>query len=154
MELVIFRLADKEYGANIGQIRQVIRMREVTPVPDSAPFVEGVISLHGKVIPLVNLRKKMGISTKEPSRWSRIMVTSLDGNLIGVVVDTVSDVISLEKAAITPPDDILKDASYLEGVAKFANRLILVVDIEKLLTKDDRIGIDEVHKKVAIRKKN
>ncbi|MCX5679990.1 MAG: chemotaxis protein CheW [Candidatus Omnitrophica bacterium] len=154
MELVIFRLADKEYGADIRQIRQVIRMREVTPVPDSAAFVEGVISLHGKVIPLVSLRKKMGVSAEKPSRWSRIIVTTLDSNLIGVVVDTVSDVISVETASITPPDDVLKNASYLEGVAKLFNRLILIVNIEKLLTKDDRIGIDEVHKKVEIRKRS
>ncbi len=82
------------------------------------------------------------------------MITTLDGNMIGVVVDTVSDVISIEAAAITPPDDVLKDAFYLKGVAKLSNRLILVVDIEKLLTKDDRQGINEVHNKVEIRKKS
>lgn len=153
MELVIFRLADKEYGADIRQVRQVIRMREVTPIPDSAPFVEGVISLHGKVMPLLSLRKKMGISSEKPSRLNRIIVTTLDNNLIGAVVDTVSDVISVEAASITPPDDVLKDAVYLQGVAKIAHRLILVVDIEKLLTKDDRKSIGEVHKKVEIRKR-
>lgn len=153
MNLVIFRMADKEYGADLKQVRQVIRMREVTPVPDAAGFVEGVISLKGRVVPLINLYKKMGLTGQKASSWNRIMITELEGSPIGVLVDTVSDVISIEPAAITAPDDVLKDAGYLSGVARLDNRLVLVVDMEKLLGGEDRNSINEVHKRVELKKK-
>ncbi len=153
MDLVIFKVAEKEYGADLRQIRQVIRMREVVKVPDAGASVEGVISLHGKVVPLVSLRRKMGAEAKEISRWSRIMVTEMDSNPIGVVVDTVLGVVSIEAGSITPPDDVLKNAVYLTGVARLDKRLVLVVDIEKLLSREDKDGLKEVHKKVEIRKR-
>jgi len=152
MDLVIFKVAEKEYGADLTQIRQVIRMREVTRVPDAGFSVEGVISLRGKVVPLVSLRKKMGAEAKDISRWSRIMVTEMDGNPIGVVVDTVLGVVSVESGSITPPDEVLKDAGYLTGVARLDKRLVLVIDIEKLLSREDKNGLKEVHKKVEVRK--
>jgi purine-binding chemotaxis protein CheW len=154
MELVIFKVAEKEYGADLKQIRQVIRMREVTQIPDAAKSVEGVISLRGRVVPLVSLRKKMGAEEKEISRWSRIIVTETDSAPVGVVVDTVLGVVTLEPGSITPPDEVLKDAGYLTGVARLDKRLILVIDIEKLLSLEDKDGIRKVHSRVEVKKKD
>ena len=128
-------------------------MREIIQVPDAAKSVEGVISLHGKVVPLVSLRKKMGAEAKEISRWSRIMVTEMDQSPVGVVVDTVLGVVSIEPGLITPPDEVLKDAVYLTGVARLDKRLILVIDIGKLLSREDKDGLKEVHKRVEVKKK-
>ena len=154
MELVIFKVAEKEYGADLKQVRQVIRMREVTQIPDAAKSVEGVISLRGRVVPLVSLRKKMGAEEKEISRWSRIIVTETDSAPVGVVVDTVLGVVTLEPGSITPPDEVLKDAGYLTGVARLDKRLILVIDIEKLLSLEDKDGIRKVHSRVEVKKKD
>jgi len=163
MKIIAFVINNKEYGVDLAQAREVIRMREFTPVPDASEFVEGVISLRGKVIPLISLRKKFGIEEKGASKSSRIIITQVDstsaGNgandhLTGVVVDKVTDVISVEPGDITPPDELLKKAKYFVGVAKIANRLILLIDIGKMLSGKAETSIKEVHKLVEIRRKD
>ena len=153
MKFTIFTLADKEYGVNISQVREVIRMRQITPVPEASDFVEGVISLRGKVAPVISLRKKLGLEEKKLSETNRIIVTEINGHALGVIVDNVTDVISLEAGEITPPDEVLKKAKYLIGVGKAGKRLILVADMQKLLTGEDKTKIGKVEKRVLVRKK-
>ena len=153
MKVTIFKLADKEYGISIEQIREVIRMKEVTPVPDSAEFVEGVIILRGKVVPLVNLRKKLGLPDIEISRHNRIIVTQINSYSVGVIADSVSDVIFFNEVNITPPDELLKEADYLIGVGKIGERLVLIADMEKLLIDKGGRDIKNIYNRVEIRKK-
>ena len=153
MNLVLFKIADKEYGVDIKQVLQVIRMKAPVRVPEAAQFVEGVITVGGKVVPLVNLRKKMGLSSEVFTKSGRILLTETEGHLIGVMVDSVTDVIAVERGSITPPDDILKDARYLLGVVKLGNRLILAADMAKVLNADERTSINDVRGRVEIRKK-
>ncbi|MDD5432524.1 MAG: chemotaxis protein CheW [Candidatus Omnitrophica bacterium] len=154
MDIAIFKIADKEYGVDIKQVRHVIRMKEIVTIPDSADFVEGVISLRGKVIPLLNLRKKFSLKSENSKKENRIIITQIKEHLIGVLVDEVLNVANIEHGAITPPDKFLKDASYLTGVIKIGNRLILLIDFEKILSVDDETGIKNVHERVEVRKKN
>jgi purine-binding chemotaxis protein CheW len=153
MKVVIFTVKGKEYGVDIANVRQVIRMKEIVPVPDAADFVEGVICLRTKVVPVVNLSKKLGMKDDRPDRWARIIVTQLEGHTIGVVVDMVTDVITIDPASISAPDDVLKDAGYLIGVAKIGPRLILIADIDKLLSADERTSIEKVSDRVEVKKK-
>lgn len=153
MKTMIFSIADKEYGVDIAQVREVVRMRQVTPVPDAAEFVEGVISLRSKVIPLISLRKKLGFEATQISQPSRIIVTQINGHRIGVIVDGVSDVIAIEQGAITPPDEVLKEARYLVGVARVTKRLILVIDIERLLTEDTKTTISDIEGRIEVRRR-
>jgi len=154
MVLVTFKLADKEYALDIGQVCEIIRMREIISIPDSADFVEGVMNLRGKVIPLISLRKKFGLEHLDSNRLSRIIISQLkNGHFMGVVVDAVSDVITLHSSDITPPDDVLKKAKYLIGVGRIGKRLILIADIEKLLTAREITGIKEVHGRVQIKRR-
>ena len=154
MKIVIFKLEDKEYGVEIEQIREVIRMKEFTPVPDAAEFVEGVIILRGEVVPLISLRKKLSLCEVKSSKQNRILVTEIDSHSIGVVVDSVSDVVVFDEASITSPDDLLKEANYLIGVGRIGERLILIVDIKKLLEDKGKEGIKEIYNRVEIRKKD
>jgi len=154
MKLAIFTLVEKEYGVDIKDVKKVIRMRKITPVPDTAAYVEGVMSLRGVVVPLINLRKKLGLETKDMTRLNRIIVTDIKGKSVGVIVDGVSDVLSVGDESITPPDEVLKGAGYLTGVARIGKRLILLVDIRKFLAGEAAKSIEKVHSRVEVRKKS
>jgi len=153
MKLTVFTLADKEYGVDISQVREVIRMKEITPVPDTAEFVEGVISLRGHVVPIISLRKKLGLEEKPTTSTNRIIISRPGNHFVGVIVDSVTDVISIEGGDITPPNEVLQKAKYLVGVAKLGERLILVADMEKLLSSKDRTVIGKVEKRIEVRKR-
>jgi purine-binding chemotaxis protein CheW len=153
MKTVIFDLAGKEYGIDIKQVREVIRLRKIVPVPDAAAFVEGVISLRGKVVTLVNLRKKLNLPAKEIDRSVRI-ITEIGANTIGMIADGVSGVIDIGQENITSPDEALKGAKYLTGIAKVNNRIILLADIQQLLSGEDKTGIDDVFARVEVHKKS
>ncbi|RPI97093.1 MAG: purine-binding chemotaxis protein CheW [Spirochaetales bacterium] len=153
MKSVIFTLGDKEYGVDISEVREVIRLRPITRIPDTADFVEGVISLRGKVVPLINLRVRLGMDKTVLPKTGRIIITRVDSHSVGVIVDSVADVVSLDQASVTPPDEMLKDAEYLVGVARIGERLIIMTDIGKLLRGDIGSHIKKVHDRVEIRKK-
>ncbi len=133
MKLVAFRSADKKYAVNIKQVHEVIRMREITAIPEAARFVEGIINLRGRIITVISLGKKHGLQKLKPPKKTRIIIAKLNSRLIGVIVDEVSDVITLKAGDITPPDEALKKAGYLIGMAKIAQDLILILDLKKLL---------------------
>lgn len=152
MKILIFSIGDKDYGADIAQVREVIRMRKVTPVPETADFVEGVISLRGRVIPLVNLRKKLGMKALEvPS--NRIVVTTIQNHWTGILVDQVKAVMTFKPEDITQPDEVLKNAAYLKGVAKWEGRLVLLVDLNGFLRGEESVGLQKVQERVEIKKK-
>jgi len=152
MKILIFSIGDKDYGAEISQVREVIRMRKVTPVPEAAAFVEGVISLRGRVIPLINLRKKLGMKSQEVTS-NRIVVTTIQNHWTGIVVDQVKTVMTLKPEDITQPDEVLKNAGYLTGVAKWEGRLVLLVDLNGFLRGEESEGLRKVQERVEIKKK-
>ena len=154
MKVVVFSAGDKEYAVNIENIREVIRMRKVVPIPEAPDFVEGVINLRGKVVTLISLRKKYNLEEPDKNVTGRVLITEIDDHLMGIVVEKVADVISLDDADISPPEEILKKAKYLVGVGKVGKRLILIMDMEKLLTSRDKKSIKTVGKMVEIRKKD
>ena len=152
MKTLVFSVADKQYGVNILQVREVVRMRQVTPVPDVAAFIEGVISLRGKVIPLINLRKKLGFPAQADAS-NRIVVTRVQANWVGVVVDKVKDVVTFQPEEITQPDDMLKSARYLKGVVNLDSNLVLIVDIAGMLMDDEQASLQKVQERVEVKKK-
>lgn len=154
MKIAIFTVNGKDYGVDISGVQQVIRMRTIVPVPDAADFVEGVISLRDKVIPVVSLSRKLGIKDEKPGRWSRIIIARIEGHLMGIVVDAVTDVITIDPASMSEPDEVLKDAGYLIGVAKLGNRLILIADMDRLLSVDEKASIKTVSGRVEVKKRS
>lgn len=153
VRLLSFILAEKEYAISIESVREVRRIKGVTPVPQALDFIEGVVSLRGKVVPIVNLRKKLGFPTTATSVFSKVIITEAHNHTLGIIVDNIIGVISLEESNVEPPDELLNRAEYLIGVGKVNKRLVLIVDIEKLLSGAERSGIAEIHKKVELRKK-
>ena len=134
-QLVIFDLAEETYGVDIGSVREIIRMQEITKVPRTPEFVEGVINLRGKVIPVIDLRKRFGFRKTEATKDTRIVVVDIGGTDIGVVVDAVTEVLRLSADAVEPPTGVITtaDSDYLLGIAKLETRLIILLDLQQAL---------------------
>ena len=135
LQLVVFDLAEETYGVDIGSVREIIRIQEITKVPRTPDFVEGVINLRGKVIPVIDLRKRFGFLSTEHTKDTRIVVVDINGNDIGVVVDAVTEVLRLSADSVEPPTGAITtaDSDYLLGIAKLETRLIILLDLQKAL---------------------
>lgn len=134
LQLVTFKLGGEEYGIDILRVQEINRMTVITAMP-KAPFsVEGVINLRGKVIPVINLRKRFGLAMKEFDYQSRIIVIDA-GSTVGLIVDSVSEVLRISSDTIEPPSLVTTGtgSEYIMGIGKLEDRLIIVLDIEKLL---------------------
>ena len=151
--LLSFLLAEKEYAVSIDSVREVRRVKAVTPVPQAMDFIEGVVSLKGKVVPIIDLRRKLGIPGTRQTTLNRVIITETSNHILGIAVDSVIGVTNIKDSDIEPPDEVLKKAGYLSGVGKSGKRLILIMDITKLLSEEEATGITTVRGKVEIRKR-
>jgi purine-binding chemotaxis protein CheW len=144
VHLVTFNLGE-EYGVPISQVQEIVRVGGITTVPNSPVFMEGVINLRGRVLPVLNLRKRLGLSEKKISHASRIVVTEIGNKIIGLLVDAVSHVIKIPQESVEPaPEEVLEiDTDYITGVGKLAESMIIMLDLEKLLRRD-KLEINEV----------
>jgi purine-binding chemotaxis protein CheW len=135
LQLVSFNIGQEEFGLGIQSIQEINRMVEITRVPNSPEFVSGVINLRGKVIPIINLRKRFGFPPKENDRNTRIIVVELSGMVVGFVVDSVSEVLRIPKNITEPPPSIVAGigSEYITAVAKLDNRLLILLDLERVL---------------------
>ena len=139
-QLVVFDLANEVYGMDIGVVLEIIRMQEITKVPRTPEFVEGIINLRGKIIPVVDLRKRFSLPVTDETADNRIVVVDIDGQGIGMVVDAVAEVMRINSGSIEPPSEaiITQESDYLLGIAKLDDRLIILLDMNKLLLKEER----------------
>jgi purine-binding chemotaxis protein CheW len=135
LQLVSFTIGQEEFGLDIQSIQEINRMVEITRVPNSPEFVIGVINLRGKVIPIIDLRKRFGFPPKESDKNTRIIVVELGNMVVGFVVDTVREVIRIPKNITEPPPAIIAGigSEYIVSVAKLENRLLIILDVERLL---------------------
>ena len=135
-QLVIFRLGDDYFAMLISSVNEIIRLQKITPVPKAPPFVEGVTSLRGRVIPVIDLRKRFGIAPREGSHMARIIVADHEGKLIGMIVDGVDEVLTVPTDAIEPPDEMVVsvDSEFLAGIVRLDERLIILLDQEQVLS--------------------
>ncbi len=140
VQLVSFTLGEEEYGIDILRVQEINRMMEITHVPKCAYFVEGVVNLRGKVIPVLDLRKRFGLKA-ENTKETRIIVVDINGKMVGLIVDSVSEVLRLPKETIDPTPPVIStsvDAQCIKGVGKLEDRLIIILDIEKFLTEEEK----------------
>jgi purine-binding chemotaxis protein CheW len=135
LQLVTFTLEKEEYAVDILSVQEINRITEITRVPNAPDYVEGVINLRGKVIPVVNLRKKFGLDTKETDESSRVIIMDIQGVTYGLVVDSVSEVLRIPSNIVEPPPPMASSMSsmFIKGIAKLENRLIILIDIDKFL---------------------
>lgn len=145
-QLVVFDLGSESYGVDIGKVREIIRMQEITAIPQTSDFVEGMINLRGMVIPVVDLSRRFGLPPRERTDESRTVVVDISGHSIGMVVDAVREVLRISSDAIEPPSAAIKTdgSSYLLGIAKVGDRLIILLDLEQVLNTTDWDAIEEL----------
>jgi purine-binding chemotaxis protein CheW len=133
--LTTFFLDREEYGVDVRQVQEIRRMSEVTSVPRAPDFIRGVINLRGRILPVLDLKRKLGLGEVEPGRATRIVVVRVKERLLGLLVDGASQVLRVEVSRIEPPPEevVEKGGDYIRGVAKLDDRLIILVDLERLL---------------------
>ena len=136
--LVTFNLGE-EYGVQIRQVQEIVRVEGITRVPNSPSYMEGVINLRGRVLPVLNLRKRLKLAGADIGREARIVVTEVGDKVIGLLVDAVSQVIKVASEAVeSTPEEVLEvDTDYITGVAKVRERLIILLDLERLLRREN-----------------
>ncbi|MDI3316171.1 MAG: chemotaxis protein CheW [Bacillota bacterium] len=139
-QVVVLELDGQAYGADIGSVREVLAFQPVTRVPQAPSFVLGVINLRGRIIPVIDLRRRLGLAAAEPGPLSRIVVVEDGDELIGMLVDGVSEVLQVPADRIDPPGELVRgeDASFLRGVARLEDRLIIFLALERVLDAHQR----------------
>jgi purine-binding chemotaxis protein CheW len=135
LHLLTFTLDREEFGIPVTQVREVIRVSEITRVPQAPAHVRGVANLRGRILAIVELRSRLGLEPAEPTPRSRVVVVEVRGRVLGLLVDAVSQVTKVPEPALAPaPDEVVSaDADYLTGVARWQSRLIILLDLEKAL---------------------
>jgi purine-binding chemotaxis protein CheW len=138
--LATFLLSREEYGVDVRLVQEIIRVTEITPVPRAPESIKGVINLRGRVIPVLDLKRKLGLGDVEPDKRARIVVVRLRDRLIGLLVDAASQVLKVPVSSVDPaPDAVLEiDADFIRGVAKLPDRLIILVDLLRILAPELR----------------
>jgi purine-binding chemotaxis protein CheW len=137
LQLVGFKLENEEYGVDILRVKEIIKMIKLTPIPNAPDYIEGVINLRGKIIPVVDIRRKMGMNKKEIDKNSRIIVVELNDKTLGFIVDEVSEVLRIPKSITEPPPSEIiggVDSNYIISVAKLEERLLTLLDLEKIFS--------------------
>jgi purine-binding chemotaxis protein CheW len=139
LQLVSFRLAQEEYGIEITKVQEIILMGEITRVPQTPDYIKGLINLRNTVIPIVDLRLRFGLTQEETSDETRIMVVNVQGKTIGIIVDAVSEVLRISPEQIAPPPPTVAGLGqeYLTGLVKLDKRLLILLDIDKILTEEE-----------------
>ncbi|MCS7304909.1 MAG: chemotaxis protein CheW [Thermoguttaceae bacterium] len=134
LQLVSFRLGPEEYGIEITKVQEIILMGEITRLPQTPPYIKGLINLRSTVIPIVDLRLRFGLPPQDPTEETRIMVINVRGKTIGIIVDAVNEVLRISKDQIVPPPPTVSGVGreYLSGLVKLENRLLILLDIENL----------------------
>jgi purine-binding chemotaxis protein CheW len=144
-QIVVFKLAEQTYGVDIGAVAEIIRMESITRVPRAPEFVEGVINLRGRIIPVIDLRKRFGLPEGEQTRQSRIIIVEIGGMTIGMIVDAVLEVLRIPAETIEPPPAVVDgvDVAYLRGIALWEERMIILLNLQKILYEKEREALEE-----------
>jgi purine-binding chemotaxis protein CheW len=143
-QLVVFKVGAEEFAVDILLTKEIVVPREITPVPDTENFVEGVMNLRGNLIPVIDLRKRLRVRATMTAREQRIVIANIDERTAGLIVDGASEVIRVSDDMVEPPPDVLSEigADYVEGVINLKNRFITLIDLKKALSMDILVELD------------
>jgi len=135
LQIVGFQVGNETYGVPIAALHEIVRVPEITAVPDAPEYMEGVINLRGKIVSVIDLRKRFGVKEMGANRRNRILVVEFNGRLSGLIVDSASEVLKIAATDIEPPPAVLQEGgmSCVTGLGKYKGRLIMLLDTTKLL---------------------
>ncbi len=145
MHIVGFRIGKETFGVPIALVHEIVRVPQITAVPDAPACVEGVINLRGRIISVVDLRKRFGEKDSSRNKKNRILVAEVDGKLVGLVVDSASEVLKIPHSDIDKPPQVYEEneLNYVTGVGKLNGRLIILVDMSKILRPGELRKLDQ-----------
>ncbi|MDH5378816.1 MAG: chemotaxis protein CheW [Gammaproteobacteria bacterium] len=136
---VTFRLAKEIYGINVTQVREVLRITEIAPVPGASDYVIGIINLRGNVVTVIDTRKRFGLPSIDTDDSSRIVIIEVEGQEVGILVDSVAEVVDLAMDEIEPAPNVGSDetARYIQGVSSMEGELLILIDLNRFLTEEE-----------------
>ena len=136
IQLVTFKIADEEFGVDISAVREINRTMRMTKLPNSPAFVDGIIDLRGRVIPIIDMRKLLGMERREPDKDTRIIVVEHDDKMVGLVVDAVKEVLKIPNSVIDAPPEIASriGSNIIKSVGRLESRLLILIDNDTLFT--------------------
>jgi purine-binding chemotaxis protein CheW len=140
LQLVSFKIGDEEFGVDILNVQEINKMVTITKVPNSPEFVEGVINLRGRVIPIIDLRTRLKLERKTHDKDTRIIVVEISGKTIGFIVDSVQEVLRIPANITEAPPELVSgvDSEFIRSVGKLEDRLIILIDLEKVLSDKEK----------------
>ena len=144
LQLASFSLGGEEYAVEISMVQEIVRMTSVTRVPRAPAFVEGVVNLRGKIVPVIDLRRRFNLPVTDRTKATRIIIVNVVGKTVGLIVDQVREVLRIAADSISPPPELVAnglDATLFKGVGQFGERLIIMLDLQHLLTADEMAGL-------------
>ena len=141
-EWVTFRLGDEKYGINVMLVSEVLKNTEIAPVPGAPHYVLGIINLRGNVVTVIDTRMRFGLPHHEPDDSTRIIIIEREGQVVGMMVDSVAEVADLKESEIEFAPNVGNDesAKYIQGVSNQDEELLILIDLEKLFTREDLVG--------------
>lgn len=146
LQLVSFKIGDEEFGVDILKVQEINKMMQITKVPNSPVFVDGVVNLRGRIIPVIDLRARLNMPRKEHDKNTRIIVVEIDTKTIGFIVDEVKEVLRIPVGITEPPPDMVAgiDSSYITAVGKLEDRLLILLELERIFSKEEAEMLAEV----------
>lgn len=146
IQWVTFRLADEVYGTEVMQVKEVLRLSEITPVPGAPDYVLGIINLRGNVVTVLDTRRRFGLPEKEPDEASRIVIMEAGDQVFGMLVDSVAEVVYLKASEIESSPNVGNEESarFIQGVYSHDGELLILVDVNKLLTEEEWQDLAEI----------
>lgn len=146
LQVVGFRIGRETFGLPIAMVREIVRVPEITSVPNAPDYIEGVINLRGRIIPIVDLRKRFGQRSFEPNKKNRIIVVELGARAFGLIVNSASEVLRIPPSEIEEPHNVFQEGEldYVTGVGKLNGRLVILLDVNRILQRGELRDIEEV----------
>ena len=144
VQLVTFRVGGQEFGLDVFAVHEILRHQGVTPVPRAPAFVEGVLDVRGAVVPVIDLRRRFETGRTEVDDETRIVLVQFGGERLGLVVDSVTEVLRAPETAISAPPDYIRGlaAEFVRGIVRLDGRLIILLDLDRILSSEERIALD------------
>ena len=138
-KLIVFRLENEEYALSVQNVGSIERLLPITRVPSTPPFVKGVINLRGVVTPVIDLKRRFHQVDTEFTNQTRIIIINIEDITVGIIVDSANDVVDIDESQIEPPPEVvgMVEVDYITGVLKLDNRLLILLDLEKILSKEE-----------------
>jgi purine-binding chemotaxis protein CheW len=152
LQVVGFRIGRETFGLPISIVREIVRVPEITSVPNAPNYIEGVINLRGRIIPIIDLRKRFNEPIPEPNKKNRVVVVELDGRRLGLMVNSASEVLRIPPSEIEAPHTVFQDGEldYITGVGKLKGRLVILLDLNKILQRGELQRLEEFSEPVAV----